>query len=68
MDSPALAAGLQNGDVIISINDQEILTVDQYEQYVRKLEPGALVRIVIMRQGLDGFTEITCQAEAGILR
>lgn len=68
MDSPALAAGLQNGDVIISINDQEILTVDQYEQYVRKLEPGALVRIVIMRQGMDGFTEITCQAEAGILR
>lgn len=68
MDSPALAAGLQNGDVIISINDQEILTVDQYEQYVRKLEPGALIRIVIMRQGLEGFTKITCQAEAGILR
>lgn len=68
MDSPALAAGLQNGDVIISINDQEILTVDQYEQYVRKLEPGALVSIVIMRQGLDEYTKITCQAEAGILR
>lgn len=68
MDSPALAAGLQNGDVIISINDQEILTVDQYEQYVRKLEPGAPVSIVIMRQGLDEYTKITCQAEAGILR
>lgn len=27
MDSPALAAGLQNGDVIISINGQEMLTV-----------------------------------------
>lgn len=67
MDSPALAAGLQNGDVIISMNGQEMLTVDQYEQYVRRLEVGSIVKIVIMRQGNDGYTEITCQAEAGVL-
>ncbi len=67
MDSPALEAGLQNGDIIISVDGQEMLTVDQYEQYVRMLPVGSQVEVVIKRQGNDGYTEITCQAETGVL-
>lgn len=67
MDSPALAAGLQNGDVIVSINGQEMLTADQYEQYVRKLEVGSPLEIVIMRQGNEGYNEISCHAQTGVL-
>ena len=67
MDSPALAAGLQNGDIITRVDDAEILTVEQYEQYIRKLAPGSNVTITILRQGNDGYSEIKCQTETGHL-
>ena len=67
MDSPAIAAGLQSGDVITAIDGNEMLTVEQYEQYVRKLTPGSDVEITIMRQGQEDYVEIKCQAQAGVL-
>lgn len=67
MDSPALAAGLQNGDVIVSLDGNKIVTVEQYEQYVRKLDADRTVKIGIMRQGNEGYTELTCTAEVGTL-
>lgn len=67
MDSPALAAGLQNGDVIVSLDDDKIITVEQYQQYIRELPAGTTLRIGIMRQGNDGYTELTCTAEIGTL-
>ena len=67
MDSPALAAGLQNGDVIVSLDDNKIVTVEQYQQYIRKLPAGTTLKIGIMRQGNEGYTELTCTAEIGTL-
>ena len=67
MDSPALAAGLQNGDVIVSLDDDKIVTVEQYQQYIRELPAGTTLKIGIMRQGNDGYTELTCTAEIGTL-
>ena len=67
MDSPALAAGLQNGDVIVSLDDDKIITVEQYQQYIRELPAGTTLKIGIMRQGNDGYTELTCTAEIGTL-
>lgn len=67
MDSPALAAGLQSGDIITKMDGSSIQTVLQYQQYIRKLSPGTTVQIQIMRQGSDGYAAIDCQAEAGVL-
>ncbi len=67
MDSPALAAGLQSGDIITKMDGNSIQTVLQYQQYIRKLSPGTTVQIQIMRQGSDGYAAIDCQAEAGVL-
>lgn len=67
MDSPAITAGLQSGDVITAIDGNEMLTVEQYEQYVRRLTPGSDVEITIMRQGQEDYVEIKCQAQAGVL-
>lgn len=68
MDSPALAAGLQSGDIITEIDGKSITTVLQYEDYVRTLAPKTTVHIKIMRQGNNGYAEINCQAESGILQ
>lgn len=67
-DSPAEAASLQNGDVITKIDETEIMTVQQYEQCVRKLAIGQSVDILIQRQGSNGYTEIKCHAEVGTLK
>jgi serine protease Do len=68
MDSPALAAGLQSGDIVTEIEGKSVQSVLQYEEYVRNLAPKAAVHIKIMRQGSNGYAQIDCQAEVGVLQ
>ena len=68
MDSPAMNAGLQSGDVIVKINDQDITTADSYTQAVLGLTVGETYSIVFMREGSNGYKELTCDIEAGILK
>lgn len=68
MDSPAMAAGLQNGDVITKMNGEPIFTVDGYEERLREVTPGETVKIVVERQGVEGYTEITCNVEVSVLQ
>ena len=67
MDSPAMAAGLQSGDVITSMGGEIIYTVDGYETKLLSLLPGSEVEIVVQRQGTEGYTEITCAVEVSVL-
>ncbi len=68
MDSPAMAAGLQSGDVITKMDEETIFTVDGYENKLLTLTPGQQVKIVVERQGTDGYTEITCTVEVSVLQ
>lgn len=68
MDSPAMAAGLQCGDVITSINGDPIFTVDSYENKLLSLVPDETVKVAVERQGTDGYKEITCMVEVSILQ
>ena len=67
MDSPAMAAGLQSGDVITKINGEKIASDTAYSSQVMKLTPGDTIPVVVQRQGADGYSEITCEVEVGIL-
>lgn len=67
MDSPAMAAGLQNGDVITEIDGDEILTAENYEKKLLSLKPEDTVEVKIERQGPEGYTEITCTVEVSVL-
>ncbi len=51
MDSPALAAGLQSGDVITEMGGEAVYTVDSYESKLLALEPGDEVEIVCTAAG-----------------
>lgn len=68
MNSPAMAAGLQSGDVITKMGGEPILTVDSYENKLLSLTPGERVEIVVERQGTDGYKEITCTVDVSVLQ
>ena len=66
MDSPAMNAGIQNGDVILKWNDMEI---ESYQDLVSTLlleEPEKTVSITLMRQGPEGYTEMETTAVLGL--
>lgn len=68
MDSPAMAAGLQSGDVLTKIDGENVFNVDGYESKLLSLTPGDTVEITIERQGTEGYTEITCRVEVNVLK
>ena len=66
MDSPAMNAGIQSGDVILKWNDMEI---ESYQDLVSTLlleEPEKTVSITLMRQGPEGYTEMETTAVLGL--
>lgn len=68
MDSPAMAAGLQSGDVLTKMDGDSIFTVDGYENRLLELTLGDTVKITFERQGTDGYTEIDCEVEVSVLQ
>lgn len=68
MDSPAMAAGLQKGDVITKMGGESIYSVDGYESKLLELEPGERVKIVVERQSTSGYKEVTCMVDVSILQ
>ena len=58
MDSPAMTAGIQSGDVIVQINDTEIVTYSELLNELYNSSPDDVVTITLMRQGIDSFQEM----------
>lgn len=58
MDSPAMKAGIQSGDVIVRLQDSEISSFKEYHAALLELTPGMTANATIMRQGQDGYQEM----------
>lgn len=67
MDSPAMSAGLQSGDVIVEVDGTKAVTDSEYRDAVRRLIPGEEYEIVVMRQGSGGYKSVCCTVEPGVL-
>lgn len=67
MDSPAMAAGIQSGDVIIKAGDTEIHNYSELLNLLNNASPDEAVSITLMRQGPDGFMQMTVDAVLGRL-
>lgn len=50
-DSPAAAAGLQRGDIVVSINSQPVKDVMALRNAVAMMKPGTSITLDIVRQG-----------------
>ena len=50
MDSPAMQAGLQNGDIIIKVDDTDILSYTEFANLLIKSQVGQSLRLTVARQ------------------
>lgn len=67
LDSPAMLSGLQVGDIIVKMNGEEVSSVEAYETKVLSLEPGQIAEVVVKRQGMEEYLDVTCTVTAGRL-
>lgn len=52
-DSGAASAGIKRGDVIISVNDVHINTIEQLSEYLENFKVGDTIKVKIVRDGKD---------------
>jgi len=59
MDSPAMNAGIQSGDVIVKIGTEELISFTEYQKVLQTLEPDSNTTVTVMRQGPEEYEEMT---------
>lgn len=64
-DSPAMAAGIQSGDVITGIDDVEITSYGIYHGTLMEKKVGSEAVIKGQRQGADGYVDIDFKVTVG---
>ncbi len=58
MDSPAMLAGVQVGDVIVAMNDQKISTFIEYVNVLQNTKPGDTVTLTVQRKSQEEYVPI----------
>ncbi len=64
-DSPAMAAGIQSGDVITGVDDVEIASYSVYHGTLMGKKVGSEAVIKGQRQGVDGYVDIEFKVTVG---
>lgn len=64
-DGPAYNAGIQNGDIIVRVNDKEIVTIKDYQNLVETLNQGTAVTVVVQRKAIEEYKELEYQVTVG---
>ena len=59
--SPAATSGLQKGDIITKLNDEDITSVAKLRYELYKHSPGDKIKITYNRGGKENSTDITLQ-------
>lgn len=60
---PAYDAGIQNGDVIVKFGDADSLNFKDLQAQIERAESGSQMSVTVMRQGREGYTELTYQID-----
>ena len=61
MESPAMLAGVQSGDIIVSVGSTDITSFVDYSNMVLTAKPGQVLRVVAKRQVQDGYKDVIFQ-------
>ena len=61
MDSPAMRAGIQSGDVITKLGTAEISSFSDYQDALLNLSPNSEITVTLMRQGQPEYQEMTLE-------
>lgn len=65
MESPAMRAGIQRGDVIVSVDDKPVSGFNSYSNALLLMEPGQTVNVTVMRQAQEEYKEMEFSIELG---
>ena len=60
MNSPAMDAGIQQGDVIVEISGQAITSISEIQEMLLKFSREQVIQVLVMRLGKEGYKEIPC--------
>lgn len=67
LDSPAMEAGFQSGDVITAINGKTVTAAEDYEKTLRGLTVDETVHIAYERQSAEDYIPLEIDAKVGVL-
>lgn len=59
MDSPAMLAGIRQGDVLVGLKDEDIDSFSEYVTNLLQCRPGESVKLIVMRQAQNEYKELT---------
>lgn len=65
MDSPAMLAGVQQGDVVTAVNGKAVISFSDYSSLLMQMKPGETAELTIMRQSQTEYKEIDFSIELG---
>jgi serine protease Do len=57
-NGPAARAGIREGDIILSLGEQKVSTIDEVHQILGRRPPGTPVRLKLLRRGRTMELEI----------
>lgn len=63
MDSPAMLAGIQRGDVITEMDGKKVTLFSDYTTILMQMEPGQTVELTVMRQAQNEYKEMNFSIE-----
>ncbi|MGN0250716.1 MAG: S1C family serine protease [Oliverpabstia sp.] len=66
-DSPAMEAGLQNGDVIVKVGETSVETLSQLRKAMDRCKPDQKIKVAAMRKGAEGYVEIVFDVTVGAI-
>ena len=58
-DSPAMKAGIQNGDVIVKIGTSDIASFDNFKSAILRFQPGETITVTVKRLGREAYVDIS---------
>lgn len=64
-DSPAMQAGIQNGDIIVALGDAQVKTLYGFGKELERYKVGEQINLVVQRQGAEAYAEIAFEVMIG---
>lgn len=68
MDSPSMLAGIQQGDVLVAIDERSIVSYSEYATVLNQLSAGQTVEVTVMRQSQEEYKEMKFDIVLGELK
>lgn len=68
LESPAMNAGIQTGDILVDINGNKITSMRDIQELLLKFSKDQVIRVTIMRQGREEYKSIACSVTLDVQR